>query len=117
MKNSNGKYFNFRIWLLLQVLCIYPGIYYALCQSYHSPISIWTHLAFLLMRLFYTVYTFLLVRMLLMIVIDRMMKIDHPADRADIELILKLIGESDLVFYRLENRATAFFRISFSSLS
>ena len=60
MKDIIKKYFNFWIWLLLQIVCIFPGVYYALCQSYHSPISIWTHLAFLLMSLFYTVYTFLL---------------------------------------------------------
>lgn len=62
MKDNIKKYFNFWIWLLLQIVCIFPGVYYALCQSYHSPISIWTHLAFLLMSLFYTVYTFLLAR-------------------------------------------------------
>ena len=60
VKNNMRKYFNFWIWLLLQIVCIFPGVYYALCQSYHSSISIWTHLAFLLMSLFYTVYTFLL---------------------------------------------------------
>ncbi|MEE3472438.1 MAG: hypothetical protein VZR24_17465, partial [Butyrivibrio hungatei] len=60
MKENIRKYLNFGIWLLLHVLCIYPGVYYAIGQSYHSPFSIWTHLAFLLMSLFYTVYTFLL---------------------------------------------------------
>jgi len=60
MKDNIRKYLNFGIWLLLHVLCIYPGVYYAICQSYHSPISIWAHIAFLLMSLFYTVYTFLL---------------------------------------------------------
>ncbi len=60
MKYSIKKCFNFWIWLLLQVVCIFPGIYYAIGQSYHSPFSIWTHLVFLAMSLFYTVYTFLL---------------------------------------------------------
>ena len=60
MKDSIKKYFNFWIWLLLHVMCIYPGVYYAIGQSYHSPFNIWTHIAFLLMSLFYTVYTFLL---------------------------------------------------------
>ncbi len=61
MKDNIRKYLNFGIWLLLHVLCIYPDVYYAIGQSYHSPFSIWTHLAFLLMSLFYTVYTFLLI--------------------------------------------------------
>ena len=60
MKDNIRKYLNFGIWLLLHVLCIYPDVYYAIGQSYHSPFSIWTHLAFLLMSLFYTVYIFLL---------------------------------------------------------
>ena len=60
MKDNIRKYFNFWIWLLLQLVCIWPGVYYAICQSYHSPISIWAHIAFLLMSLFYTAYTFLL---------------------------------------------------------
>ena len=61
MKDNIRKYLNFGIWLLLQVVCIFPGVYYAICRSYHSPMSIWAHLAFLAMSLFYTVYTFLLV--------------------------------------------------------